>query len=63
MEYPDLASSAQSSRLEIGKPIRSPNLYSSLFERTIKYESINPATGLPNYKDVDGSGTFNNKDY
>jgi hypothetical protein len=63
LEYPDLASSAQSSRLEIGKPVRSPNLYSSLFERTIKYESINPATGLPIFKDVDGSGTFNNKDY
>ncbi|MEI7420878.1 MAG: SusC/RagA family TonB-linked outer membrane protein [Prolixibacteraceae bacterium] len=63
LEYPDLKNSAQANRLEIGKPVRSPNTYSSLIERTLKLEGINKDTGMPFYKDVDGNGTLSSNDY
>jgi hypothetical protein len=63
LEYPDLKNSSQATRLEIGKPVRSPNIYSSLFERTLKYEGINPETGIPIYTDVDGNGAYSSLDY
>jgi TonB-linked SusC/RagA family outer membrane protein len=63
LEYPGLANSSQAVRLEIGKPVRSPNIYSSLFERTLQYEGINPDTGMPMYTDVDNNKAYSSADY
>ena len=56
-EYPDLENSPNSSRLRLGEAIPNPAFPSTLV-RAFIFEGVDPATGLPIYKDVNEDGTI-----
>lgn len=55
LEYPDLETSANSTTLEIGKPVGTPR-YPSAVQRSWVFTGVDPNTGLPQYEDVNGDG-------
>ncbi|MBK7223485.1 MAG: SusC/RagA family TonB-linked outer membrane protein [Saprospiraceae bacterium] len=61
LEFPDLENSSFANRLRIGLPINSPR-YPLNAEWSQVYRGVDPATGLPIFDDLDGSGTINNND-
>lgn len=61
LEFPDLDKSAFANRLRIGLPVNSPR-YPLAAEWTQKYEGVDPATGLPVFKDFNKDGIINATD-
>ena len=61
LEFPGLERSSFANRLKIGLPVNSPRTLLNS-EWTQVFEGVNPATGLPVFKDLNGDGLINNND-
>jgi hypothetical protein len=55
LEYPDLENSPNSTRFRVGEAIPNPAFPSNLV-RTLIFEGVDPNTGLPIYRDINGDG-------
>jgi TonB-linked SusC/RagA family outer membrane protein len=67
LEYPDLATSPNANLLAVGKPVPPPRFGADL-QKTWIFERVDPDTGLPVFKDVNGDGIistsgFNDRDF
>lgn len=61
IEFPGLERSSFANRLKIGLPVNSPRTLLNT-EWTQIFERVDPATGLPVFKDLNGDGLINNND-
>jgi len=61
VEFPGLEQSSFANRLKIGYPVNSPRTLLNT-EWTQVFEGVDPATGLPIFKDLNGDGLINNND-
>lgn len=62
IEFPGLEGSSYSTKYEIGRAIPTSASYFTLTEMPLNFTGIDPATGLPQFKDVNGDGVVNNND-
>ncbi len=61
LEFPGLEQSTYATRLKIGLPVNSPRNFLNA-EWSQIYEGVDPATGLPIFKDLNNDGLINNND-
>jgi hypothetical protein len=62
IEFPGLEGSSYSSKYEIGRAIPTSASFFNLIEMPLNFTGIDPANGMPQFKDVNGDGVVNYND-